>query len=694
MSPAQIGGHLPIPCCFAVVENASWKSGGVPAAPMNKNVLNRVVDALNLPAIGLICAAALLPYLLLAPADLPLYLAQQNWTEVNYFPLIILTIGVAYLLLALMTLLSAWSKLAALGVYLVVCLLAVGWHLYYASFGGYPEPFAFFDQLWARAGLVLRYALWGTEIFLLNFVIGGLLAGFSLWLIFRTLFRRRGWKPASAQALVGAICICASFVIFSVPQFRALYGVAKNHSYPWVHWMSALARRVEGNDFASLQPFIPVVSRENQPHEQPQHVLLIVMESLRSDRLSLHSHAVDTTPFLRNHAADWLSFPNYFSSAPMTSIAFAGILASRYLGPSLEREKVAELARSFWRDVRSAGYHTAFISSADIDWGGLKTLFPKNDIETFISYEESSPQERQRYHFPGDVDNSLQDKFALEKYLEFLKTAGSEGHDKTFALLYLTGVHFPYRGAATADEANDPYIATIEGFTFLKPGAPRVTVERQYDNAVKDFDALLKTLVHELEARRNLERTLIIVTGDHGESLGERGVLFHGHELGNEQIHVPLLLRVGRDFSGLQRILFKNKERLGSHFDLAPTIYDSIGLAPNTAHQGASFLTQPTKQYELVPYSYLSSKVALITKEDHFIYDLDTWIMERYQRVSDPLQLNNLWSGQSGSLAAFLEKVTCGFLKGLMTGAQLCREQLPLESSDSRNDENLESQNL
>jgi arylsulfatase A-like enzyme len=94
-----------------------------------------------------------------------------------------------------------------------------------------------------------------------------------------------------------------------------------------------------------------------------------------------------------------------------------------------------------------------------------------------------------------------------------------------FAFLNYYDVHHPYGGPVS----------------FRKPAWAQETVLDQYDDSVRYVDDATGQLMAELEQRGLGGNTLVIVTSDHGESLGQHGIAYHGETLYREQIHVPLI---------------------------------------------------------------------------------------------------------------------------------------------------------
>ncbi len=122
-----------------------------------------------------------------------------------------------------------------------------------------------------------------------------------------------------------------------------------------------------------------------------------------------------------------------------------------------------------------------------------------------------------------------------------------------------------------------------------------------YDGAVATIDEEIGYLVDRLEKRGILDRTLLIVTSDHGENIGDHRLMSHAYSLHDTLIHVPLLIRYPECFS--------RGERITSHVqltDVFPTILDALQLEVPEVRaelQGASLLQDETDTADRLAYA-------------------------------------------------------------------------------------------
>jgi arylsulfatase A-like enzyme len=193
----------------------------------------------------------------------------------------------------------------------------------------------------------------------------------------------------------------------------------------------------------------------------------------------------------------------------------------------------------------------------------------------------------------------------------------------------------------------------------------------KYDSAITYVDAEIGVLMQLLEQRGLGNNTVVIVTSDHGESLGQHDMQFHGIALYLEQIHVPLMLRYpGRIGPGLR------VEPPVSNAALAATVMDLIGTGEQNFFPGrglSGILTKGERitnsqnpiselaQNEIVidpdrqarnvePTAMDGDMKSVLTPQWHLI-EHRTLGDQLYNWVADPAEVNNLIQTPQGKVA-------------------------------------------
>ncbi len=288
------------------------------------------------------------------------------------------------------------------------------------------------------------------------------------------------------------------------------------------------------------------------------NVILITIDTLRSDRVSSYGSDHVDTPNIDSFASEGVLFSNAASTVPFTLPAHSSILTGLYPPGHGVRENVgytldasiptlAEvLSNGGWN---TAGFVSAFV--LDSRWGigrGFDRYFDDFNLTDFESANLSSVQRS------GDVTIA-----------EAVRWLDGRSQDSPFFLwLHLYDPHDPY--------------TPPEPFKSQYPNRP-------YDGEVAYTDSLIGEFRKALEERGLLASSFVILTADHGEGLGDHGESSHGFFLYDTTIHVPLIVRQPTS-ADAGRVV----DAAVSHVDLFPTILDVVGLAAPKEVHGQSLL--------------------------------------------------------------------------------------------------------
>ena len=327
-------------------------------------------------------------------------------------------------------------------------------------------------------------------------------------------------------------------------------------------------------------------------------VILYVMDSLRPDFLSCYGYEKETSPNIDGLAEEGVLFTNAFAQATWTRPSCASILTALYpaahhvitlddeLSPNLPT--IAEV-------LGNGGFKTAaFSSMVNISTGfgfgrgfrDFTELFTQNVLMKKRAKLGVKGTDRELHcklntdHVPLSTSEDIND--FLVPFLERL------GSGNTFIFIWSMDTHSPYfhrdprlaRFAKPSEELWRPI-----GIVGDLPADKLNQITSIYADMIYHNDHHIGILIKELKRLGLYDETLLVITGDHGESFGEHGLYSHGKEPYDEQIRVPLVIKFPlSQFKG--RI-----EELVQHIDLAPTIADYAGLpTDNLPFQGRSLL--------------------------------------------------------------------------------------------------------
>ena len=142
-----------------------------------------------------------------------------------------------------------------------------------------------------------------------------------------------------------------------------------------------------------------------------------------------------------------------------------------------------------------------------------------------------------------------------------------------------------------------------------------------YDNGIRHIDRLVRRAVDTLAERKVLEDSVIILTSDHGEALGEHRTLFHGTTLYEEQVRVPLLVRVGANLGPIATALTDRAEDVAGLVDLMPTVHQLVtgSTSQPATFQGVSWLRKEREPDELLLFRGIGEVASIVTRDRKYV---------------------------------------------------------------------------
>jgi hypothetical protein len=260
---------------------------------------------------------------------------------------------------------------------------------------------------------------------------------------------------------------------------------------------------------------------------RPRHLVLIVIETLRGDSIGKRVGGRLVTPNLTALARQGTWVREAYSHVGFTTQSgisiFAGALEPRKGGPSL------------FRDLKGAGYRIGVFSAAPEDFGGIsETVGMRSNADLFVDAELLKAERAHESASLGSL--ALDGRIVLREFDRHFRSPENWARP-TFLYLNIQEAHFPY---------SHPDMPRFLPGAMAKrseiKASNRERVERTYWNAVAYSDWLVGQVVSRLKAQGVYDRTLIMITGDHGEALFEEGFLGHGHVLDRAQTQVPFIL--------------------------------------------------------------------------------------------------------------------------------------------------------
>jgi arylsulfatase A-like enzyme/tetratricopeptide (TPR) repeat protein len=309
------------------------------------------------------------------------------------------------------------------------------------------------------------------------------------------------------------------------------------------------------------------------------NVLLVTLDTTRADHLPAYGYKGVATPGLDRLAETGYIFEDAIAHVPLTLPSHTSFL----LDP-----KIASLATI----LKAQGYATsAFVSAFVLDsrWG------LNRGFDTYVD----------RFNQFREVNRDQVQRRAEETEAEVEKWLPSHTDRPFFCWVHFYDPHEPY-------DPPEPYATRY--------------AQNRYDGEIAYMDESVGKLLAKLDELHVADRTLVVVTGDHGEGLGEHDEPTHGMFLYSTTLHVPLLIRVPG--GGHRRI-----PGIARHIDLAPTILDLLGIAPPGDMQGTSLIPMINGAEPAGRTAYSESLYA----EHHYGWSpLTSLTTDRYELIASP----------------------------------------------------------
>jgi phosphoglycerol transferase MdoB-like AlkP superfamily enzyme len=280
-----------------------------------------------------------------------------------------------------------------------------------------------------------------------------------------------------------------------------------------------------GGDFRLPEPPEPAPALKLPA--DPKHLVVIVLESVRGDSIGKRVAGRLVTPNLTALAQQGRWVSEAYSHVGFTTQSgisiFAGALQPRAGAPSL------------FRDLKSAGYRVAVLSAAPEDFGGIsETVGMRASADLYVDAELLKAERAHESASLGSL--ALDGRKILREFDSNFRSAG-DWRRPTFLYLNIQEAHFPYSHKDMPRFLPGPLAKRSE-----IRASNREAVERTYWNSVAYSDWLVGQVIARLKAQGVFDKTLVLITGDHGEALFEEGFLGHGHVIDSAQTRVPFIL--------------------------------------------------------------------------------------------------------------------------------------------------------
>jgi glucan phosphoethanolaminetransferase (alkaline phosphatase superfamily) len=338
--------------------------------------------------------------------------------------------------------------------------------------------------------------------------------------------------------------------------------------------------------------------------ETDWNLIFVVVDALRADalppsRMKGQSHArPEDTPFLNSWIKDTFRFSTVYAPGNMTEKTVPSIFRSIQ---SFEiRSDIGVPIADYMRSLRRT---------------------PVAVVNRFFKSSRNRGLDKAVAHF---IDFKTYSHSAQQQQVgEMVKTVEKVKSKPFFAWFHFYCLH-------------DPGFAGTEMLSGKKIGYRKV-----YRTALKWLDSEIRRLFAALEKTGVMHKTIVVLTADHGEGLYTRDTRTHGTYLFDEEVRVPLYIKIPGKTGG------KIDKTVGT-IDLLPTIGDLSGAPAVALHRGKSLvplMVDPARVW-LETY-YMENKkgdiVGVVRNRDKLMYHIDQGVFVRFDLVTDPKEKTNLF---------------------------------------------------
>jgi len=395
------------------------------------------------------------------------------------------------------------------------------------------------------------------------------------------------------------------------------------------------------------------------------NVLLVSIDTLRRDHVSIYGgeNPIASTPRIDSVGQAGVVFYDAVTPIPETAPSHATMLTGLHPiqhGLSSNGMRLTTGATTLSRALRNEGYAVgAFVSSYAVDsHTGLDRDFHVYDDDFIpavrglseLGVSSFMAKVLMKLGSPEDFDWLLE-RDGVDTNQEAMDWIDRAGDEPWFAMVHYFEPHAPYEApSATVDHrellSSPNHIFTIEEADELR---------RLYALEAEQADGLVGDLLDFLDDRGMTSNTLVVVTSDHGEQLGEHDIFFHHHGLYDESIRIPLVMSA--PFAEITGEVGQQVRLM----DLAPTILSVLGLEPLPEASGVSLISwinapeAPSMSSTLLgrrtPSLGEGRMLGLRTSEVKYIVDESSGEEMMFNLVDDPLEANDISESQPGAVA-------------------------------------------
>lgn len=441
-----------------------------------------------------------------------------------------------------------------------------------------------------------------------------------------------------------------------------------------------------------INPIISAVSREGIPliseietagknikgkkekipgNDKKPNIFIYLIDTLRADHLGCYGYSKETTPRIDSFAKGSILFKKCFANASWTRPAVATILTGLYPNKHRAEERTDKLSTGVHmlpEILKSHGYKTISLTTngnvcADMNFD------QGNDFYKFVN-----PGQNKENHFHSS-------EYINKKFYKIIENNTGIIRKPLFAFLHTIDPHDPYTPKAPflkfkkGDKERENLCSPAEILSKKREkGLTREDIdyiESLYDCEILHNDHYFGKWIEFLKEKKLYDNAIIILISDHGEQFNEHGRMFHGSSIYNEEIHVPLIIKLPHgEYAGRQ------SAAAVSQVDIVPTILDYLGVETPGNIDGVSvldlmgnntpsryiFIREALDQFHLTGMIDSNQDKNIITYKDRSFTDVVKYeiynLLVDFNETNNKLDQDNIF--QAGAIKFLAEYFSTG----------------------------------
>jgi len=336
------------------------------------------------------------------------------------------------------------------------------------------------------------------------------------------------------------------------------------------------------------------------------NIILISLDTVRADHLSCYGYARSMTPNIDTLASDGTVYRHNFSTGVWTPPGHASMLTGLYVSEHgvYDNKKLADHVPTIATTLKESGYQTAgFVCNSQVGelvgfdkghdrfvevWKGLETTSITERIAKGLARRL---REKRGVADMGAAQTNAELKNWIERHIEkdepfyaflhYIEAHNPLAPPRPFNIQYPKGIDIE----RVKKVAYNPLICFIEDIPLTDEEARFVVA--LYDAEIRYLDAMIKRVVDMLKANGLYDKTMLIITADHGEHFGEYGLWSHVASLYREVLNIPLIIKYPAGVPHLSEVTANTQL-----VDIYPTVMEiaGIGAAKRACTSGKSLV--------------------------------------------------------------------------------------------------------